>query len=291
MLRAARQPLLWIVSCFLSSSLLAVQSTYDVGMNKANWEVSSDVFQCRLFQNIPYFGKAIFERKAGNSQRFYFEIKGARLDVEGKWRLVSQGPVWQRSNESLLARIDVAPYPESLETSAPLSSAMLLDLSKGRELVFQTEGQTLLNISLSPINFQRPYREFVDCLSVLLPVNYSQIKRTRLKFASGDWQLTKVYLHRLYEMSLYLKHDKSIKVIYIDGHADAHGKQADNETLSMKRAEYVADELIRLGIKEERLIVRWHGERYPSSLKQLDDNRRVTLRLEYVKDKVDIDAL
>ena len=68
------------------------------------------------------------------------------------------------------------------------------------------------------------------------------------------------------------------------GHADTSGTNAYNLALSERRAKAVKDELVRIGIPEREIVVRWKGESEP--LVQTGDgvkepqNRRVEIVLE-----------
>ena len=78
--------------------------------------------------------------------------------------------------------------------------------------------------------------------------------------------------------------DPKVARIYIDGHTDDVGGERDNLSLSRRRAEGVRDFLASCGVPESRLLVRYHGARYPvagnESEQQRASNRRTTVRLE-----------
>ncbi len=69
--------------------------------------------------------------------------------------------------------------------------------------------------------------------------------------------------------------------IVIDGHACRLGKSAYNIWLSKKRADAVAQYLVQHGISEDRLTIRYHGNKQPSDDKQHDlaKDRRVTVKV------------
>lgn len=69
--------------------------------------------------------------------------------------------------------------------------------------------------------------------------------------------------------------------LVIEGHADSRGEASFNDTLSLARAQAVADWLVALGIAPERLEVAGYGESRPAVSPELteadaDANRRVT---------------
>jgi outer membrane protein OmpA-like peptidoglycan-associated protein len=81
----------------------------------------------------------------------------------------------------------------------------------------------------------------------------------------------------------YAKHNNKT-VLTVTGHADTSGSDTYNMGLSERRAETVKKELVRLGIPESEITVRWKGESEP--LVQTGDgvkepqNRRVEIVLE-----------
>ena len=70
----------------------------------------------------------------------------------------------------------------------------------------------------------------------------------------------------------------------VDGHTDSVGTRADNFILAENRAKEVTAYLVAQGLPEDKIVVRWHGERYPAvsndSINGRAKNRRVTIRLE-----------
>ena len=89
---------------------------------------------------------------------------------------------------------------------------------------------------------------------------------------------------RLDLIALYVSADDSIQSIYVDGHSDNLGRRLLNRDLSKRRAEVVTRYLVQLGVPEDKIVTRYHGERYPvvpnTSAENRARNRRVTVRLE-----------
>ncbi|WP_460164824.1 OmpA family protein [Pseudomonas sp. S1_G07] len=72
-----------------------------------------------------------------------------------------------------------------------------------------------------------------------------------------------------------------IQRVRIDGHADASGKEAYNQQLSMRRAKSVATVLTGVGMKEENVQLRGLGSSYPvasnDTVEGRTENRRVSI--------------
>jgi outer membrane protein OmpA-like peptidoglycan-associated protein len=69
--------------------------------------------------------------------------------------------------------------------------------------------------------------------------------------------------------------------IHIAGHTDDIGKDADNLTLSRKRAEAVRAYVVTRGIGEGRMTFEGYGETKPLSANTTDDGRQRNRRVEF----------
>ena len=69
----------------------------------------------------------------------------------------------------------------------------------------------------------------------------------------------------------------------VEGHTDSDGSDETNLTLSQKRAESVANELIRLGIASDRLSSKGLGESKPLSENNTPEGKAQNRRVEFVK--------
>lgn len=73
-----------------------------------------------------------------------------------------------------------------------------------------------------------------------------------------------------------------IATFEVNGHADARGTEIYNEELSVERAQAVAQELVALGVSEDRIKTRGFGKSRPiSGDPYADVNRRVETRMVY----------
>jgi outer membrane protein OmpA-like peptidoglycan-associated protein len=102
-------------------------------------------------------------------------------------------------------------------------------------------------------------------------------------FASGDRPSTD-YTPTLAQVVELLERNPSYQVL-IEGHAGTRGPDAANFAVSEKRSERAANDLRRLGIKTDRMVVAAAGETQP--LAQLDGENDTTYqrrlgRVEFV---------
>src|SRR5690606_27499037 len=97
-----------------------------------------------------------------------------------------------------------------------------------------------VKVSISSVNFQSAYNSYRGCVAELLPVNYNQIARSAVLFPAAQWRLSDATKQRLDLIALYVKTDKTVTAIYVDGHSDNMGRRLVNRDLSRKRAEEVS---------------------------------------------------
>ncbi len=266
-----------------------VADTFSSRMDEASWRVSASVFECRMAHEIPYFGAAVFNRRAGELPRFYLRGEARRL-MAGEATITAVSPLWRQAPtaESLgTVAVKNGTVPISLDWQS--SEKLLAELYQGKEIEIARQpwydDDSLLTVKISNINFRGAYDKYLRCLGGLLPVNYDQVERTTVYFSEGAQDgLGARARHKLDNIITYAKADKSVKAFYIDGHTDSNGSRAENLALSRERAELVKSYLANRGVPPEDIALRWHGERYPvasnRTAKGRSLNRRVTIRLD-----------
>ncbi|MBV1787233.1 OmpA family protein [Marinobacterium sp. D7] len=278
--------LLFIVLCFSFQKAGAV--TFRASIDESRWEMESSQFVCRLQQEVPSYGVAVFEHQAGESVHFTL-TPTQKQQVEGQAKLVAEASPWQPgADPHLLGVVRAVPGSGVIEVPAELAKNMLAALYQGMTPTFNTDQwygtPELLKVGISAANFQSAYTDYLNCISGLLPVNYRQVARTAVLFPSGQTALSDATRERLALIATYVKADNSVQTIYVDGHSDNLGRRLLNRDLSKKRAEDVTRYLIQQGVPEDRIVTRYHGERYPvvpnTSAENRARNRRVTIRLE-----------
>jgi len=266
---------------WLSASPVAA-SSYGAGIENSQWYLSESVFECSLTHDVPGYGRAVFSHRAGEQLAFHLESELPMMRP-GKGRLVVEAPAW---------RPGVAPRPVGLVDVSSGSRAVSVG---NREATLMAQGllqgmqPTLtraaryddrpVRVHLSNVNFSGPYSGYRQCVAGLLPVNYDQIRRSRVPFASGSTSLSEADRRLLDNIVTYVMADSTVERILVDGHSDSLGSRIDNRALSEERATVVADYLKARGIDENLLIVRSHGDQFPVSRRHAD-NRRTTIRLQ-----------
>lgn len=282
---------MWKLCVLIVLGLLAQASaaiTYISPIDKSEWRVESSIFECKLSHNIPFYGDAVFFHRAGESQQFFLQEQTLRLE-SGKASLKSEKPLWKPVGTPLdlgLATVKRGKKPVKLNTQ--LSERVLTELHQGMRMVVTRKpwygAESSVRVAMQPVNFRPAYREYLNCQTALLPVNFDQISRTSIYFPMGHDELAAQEKRKLDNIVLYVKADPTVSGYVIDGHTDSTGVRADNLALSQRRAEMVAAYLTTRGVDSGKISVRWHGERYPKasnrSRKGRAQNRRVTIRLD-----------
>ena len=70
--------------------------------------------------------------------------------------------------------------------------------------------------------------------------------------------------------------------IEISGHTDGDGEDAFNQALSEKRAQAVADYLVKAGLPADRFTAVGYGSTQPIASNETDDGKAHNRRIEFV---------
>lgn len=272
----------------LTAATPAWALSYGARMDEAEWIVDSSIFQCSMRQPIPYYGEAVFTTRAGEREEFFFQSVPGPMS-QGDAVLVSEPPVWKPE----LPRVPMGTVPVTMESlpiklGATHARQLLAELEKGKAPRFTRMSwfgrEEKIDVEISSVHFQESYRIYRQCLAALLPVNFDQIRRTRVHFENDKWDITPKTKEKLDLIVMYAKADREVNAFYVDGHTDDSHTRVYNLELSKKRAESVSQYLVKAGLSQDAITVRYHGERYPlvpnRNKANKSINRRVTIRLE-----------
>lgn len=257
-------------------------ASYGAGIENSQWYLASSVFSCTLTHDVPGYGRAVFQHRAGEELQFYLE-SDIRLMKAGRASLNVEAPSWRPGvNPQPLGQVSVSADRRSVIVETRRAMAMVNGLMSGMAPTVTSPARYSaepVRVSVSNINFANTYRDYQTCVGGLLPVNYDQIKRSKIHFKLDSANLSNADLDRLDLIVQFVQADSTIARIYVDGHTDRSGSRIHNRSLSEDRANAVAAYLKANGIAEDMVVARYHGERYPASTDPAD-NRRTTVRLE-----------
>nr|WP_272889357.1 OmpA family protein [Stutzerimonas stutzeri] len=276
---------LLILACLLASPANAL--TFQTRLERAQWQVEGDQFECRLTQPVAGFGAGEFVRRAGEQSTFRLQSPERWLG-NGSATLLAAAAPWQPERSDInLGVVTVAGGDIPFNSSQLQAGRLLSGLLEGRSPVVRhrtRQGGEAMEVRLLPARFGKAYEDFRACTAKLLPVNFEQIRHSQVGFPTGDVALDALGQAKLDIILQFLKADPSVNQIQLDGHSDNSGNRLTNRDLSRRRALAVEEYLIANGVPKEQVTLRFHGERYPvvpnSSAANRAKNRRVTLRLE-----------
>lgn len=286
-----RAPNLLLISLLAGMPLClpAHAISFQTRLEKVEWTVEGDKFECRLSQPISNFGSGEFVRRAGEQVTFRLKAREHWLG-NGSATLLAAAAPWQPGRGDInLGSVSVASGEVPFNSSQEQGARLLAGLLEGRSPVVRHRtfnGGDRLEVRLLPVKFHKAYDDYEACTAKLLPVNFDQIRLAQIGFPGGGIDLDPMAKAKLDIILEFVKADPSINSFQIDGHADNSGNRLTNRDLSRRRALAVQEYLKAHGIPVEQITVRFHGERYPlapnTSEANRAKNRRATLRLDRV---------
>nr|WP_178117717.1 OmpA family protein [Pseudomonas sp. R5(2019)] len=271
------------------ASLPAVALTFQTRLENIEWRVEGDQFECRLIQPITDFGTGEFVRRAGEQATFQLKSSSHALGT-GPATLLSAAAPWQPGRGDInLGAVQVRRGAVVLDSTQGQASRLINGLLDGRSTVVRNAGGEAgrpLEVRLLPVKFSKAYGDYQACASKLLPMNYDQVRQTRVGFPGGGIDLDADARARLDVVLEFMKADPSVNHIELDGHSDNSGNRLTNRDLSRRRAIAVMDYLKANGISEEQITLRFHGERYPLAANTTTANRARNRRVNIELDRV-----
>ena len=288
-----RKRLKTLLACSLPVLLLPAAgqaASYGAGIENSQWYLAESVFECRLVHEVPGYGRAVFNHRAGESLSFFLESDSTPMRP-GRGSLVVEAPAWRPGvAPKPLGTVNVSDDRRQVSLDTRQAFVVAHGLLEGMRPTVTRESWfdgRPVRVQVSNINFAGEYQRYQRCTSNLLPVNFDQIQRSRVPFASGSTQLSDADRQLLDNIVRYVNADTTVERIFVDGHSDSIGSRIDNRALSEDRANVVADYLKASGIDENMITVRAHGDQYPVSNRPAD-NRRTNIRLQRAGDRPEL---
>ncbi|MCK7545167.1 OmpA family protein [Marinobacter bryozoorum] len=280
--RFRRSLLALLVSGSLTLATTVDARSFGAGIENSDWYLSDSVFSCALSHQVPGYGRAVFSHRAGEKLTFYLE-SDLPLMRPGRGLLVVEAPAWRPGEPTRrLGYVDVSDSRKTVEVGHREAMAMVEGLLSGMAPTVTRQARYdggPVRVRLSNINFRAPFEDYRRCVSGLLPVNFDQIQRSRIPFASASTSLSDRDRQQLDDIATYVAADQTVERLLVDGHSDSIGSRIRNRALAEERAQVVADYLIQAGVPDSMIIVRSHADEFPVSNNPAD-NRRTTIRLE-----------
>lgn len=114
----------------------------------------------------------------------------------------------------------------------------------------------------------------------LLPGNHVMVRlKDTIKFNTGSSRVAPDSKYWLDMMGSYLATQPSIDIV-IDGHADSTGASSFNDSLSMKRANAVKQQLVNNRVAMDSIFTRGYGEYVPACSNRTKEGKACNRRVE-----------
>ncbi|MCS6823456.1 MAG: OmpA family protein [Cytophagaceae bacterium] len=157
----------------------------------------------------------------------------------------------------------------------------LLVLTKGTEYALYVSAEGYLFKSIF-FDYKNPSSFNPLTLDVYLePLKKgASIVLNNIFFQTNSWTLEEKSKTELDKLVVFLKQNESLS-IEIAGHTDDVGNEADNLTLSDKRAFAVYEYLIRNGVNKKQIQYKGYGESKPAVPNTSEENRAKNRRIEF----------
>ncbi len=270
----------------VATPVLAV--TFQTPLEKVEWAVEGDRFECRLTQPVKDFGLGEFVRRAGEGPVFRLHTQERWL-ARGSATLFAAAATWrERDGHINLGPVLVTDNGTALQSSQSQATRLLTAMLEGRGPIVRhrtLDGEPL-EVRVVPAHFADAYQRYLTCAAGLFAYNFDQLKQTRIGFADTNMVLTESAQGRLQAIVDFMREDPTVNQIELDGHSDSWGNRLSNRELSRRRALTVKDFFLAQGITEEQIIVRFHGERYPLKPNNTAANRALNRRVNIVLSRV-----
>jgi outer membrane protein OmpA-like peptidoglycan-associated protein len=279
-------------SILISLVEVAYSENFKAPMDASSWKTSTSKLECRLSHNIPGFGHATFSQASHQHQHFILESTLGRLST-GNAKLEAYPPFWKHHQRIKLAQLPVSVGKHPIKITNNTAYELLQSLELGNTPAFiispanaAPKGNNLQHdkVALSPVGFQKPYKEYLQCLAQLIPDSYEQLKETVLHFESGSAILSREAEARLKEVAAFVRADGKIRKIAIQGYTDSKGNYQANAYLGNQRMWAVKDFFVLTnGISPELFSLKDFGDKVPVASNKTAEgrakNRRVVIKL------------
>ncbi len=285
-----------VILCFFQGTA-CYGLTFQAPVEETEWRLVPSIFECEFSQPIPDYGEAVFYHEAGEDLMFHLKVK-RNLMRPGKAALNIEPASWSPSRFAEdLGLVNIKHSSQPLNVEPARANMMMYALMRGMQPTFTRQARfnenEAIRVAVSAANFNSFYKDYLGCVTGLLPVNFRQVAKSKVLFKGGKERLNPLHKKKLDLIVLYVKADPKVIAVYIDGHSDSAGRRYHNRRLSEKRAVLVTDYMVKRGLDAEMFTTRYHGERYPvatnKTKKGRDLNRRVTIRLEKEDEEIEIE--
>jgi outer membrane protein OmpA-like peptidoglycan-associated protein len=116
-------------------------------------------------------------------------------------------------------------------------------------------------LGLSPVNFQRAYAQYDECIGQLLPFSLAQMANTSIGFELDRVDLDTAARKKIDVLLRYIRADRRPVKIDIFAFSDDSYRRVENLELAKLRAQCINDYLVAHGIEQKLIVTNYRTER------------------------------
>jgi len=276
-----------IIIVLLCYSMNAYARHFQAPLHLVKWKLKKTNMECRLQQNIPFYGRAVFTNHAIYGFGFFLQTK-RKLVVEQTAVVRSMPSDWQHDEDVReLADITMRQGKVPLKLVRDLSVTLLAELEQGKFPTFyfiDAPGPSdQVSVAISAVKFLPAFERFVACGNKLARFKFKKIRNRTVYFETAKHRINTYSAKRLDEIAAYILNSEKVSLIRINGHTDIVGGFSYNMQLSKRRANSVRKYLLQRKVPAHMIKTRHFGKVRPVSSnrtkKGRSRNRRAKIRL------------
>jgi len=264
--------------------------SYQPPLESAIWSFQGSKLKCNLTQDIPKYGMASFSSTASRKPNMNFDLSLRRFHSSRVTQAIlsSEPPLWKHDRKVETVG-PVAMYPGDTPVNIKNQAAwnLLVQLEQGMFPTFQYDSfigdQDQMKVSLSAVNFQPVYDEFLNCVTSLLPYSFDDIAESFVYFEFNRADFTRETRASLDRIGAWLAVDNTMELVLLAGHTDNKGKRRYNKRLGLKRAQAVKNFFVKAGLAAMKIKVQSFADIQPQSSNATPEgrakNRRVMIKM------------
>jgi len=257
---------------------------YGANIDSAKWRTSGNRLECRLTQDIPGYGKAMFKHRALQAMEF-------RVSANIYPRKASQAvlfvrpPNWKRfANRKVLGRVAVNVQKDVIVVPRDWAHRLAFELAEGMETVWThadwADGQDLITAKVLPLRFVPAWQDFQQCGENLINYGYNDVRFSSFYFTKNSMRLSATEKAKLNKLAEYVSLDQDFQHIKISSYTDSRGLRKINKAVSRKRANMVKNYLVKQGVSPKRFVIIAQGEVKPKYNNRTASGRAKNRRVE-----------
>ncbi|WP_181388415.1 OmpA family protein [Vibrio albus] len=251
-------------------------------MDISRWEYKGDQFSCLLNQKIKNFGDVAFIAEPNHILQFQLSSFRFPQPVDHARVYFLPSPYLDSQKKELVTQQAVIKNQKVIFTHSVAGLVSAVSRGAWIQVTTDASGESF-SVRLPAVNINEPMARFNQCRAALPDMSFKQARDTELHYQLGQRTVNPEQKHILSQLAHYVRLDKKVTHVLIDGHTDNVGSAIGNRQISRVRADDVASILEAEGVRSALIEVRAHGARYPVASNETEQgqarNRRVTIRV------------